>query len=258
VSRSNIATINSSNIVTYNIAQDKTTHIISPEPILYVDISSPDIEGDLPTKSLLRFKPNESCVEGKQFQVTVVTEQYIMAYKMVVTKNDDHEATVITINPNEAVPTNGYNSIGKTEFDRLSLRAMSNKRTITNIKSKENGMEMSVNNIYTVGDFLLFDIGVKNRTNLPYAIDQLRFKLIDKKKVASHSSQEIELTPVYQMYKNNGVSVSDKWRNFYMFKKFTYPGEKVFNIEMAEKQMSGRNLNVRVDYKKILQAETLN
>src|SRR3954453_22022921 len=94
------AAINASNIVSYRVAQDKTTHIISPEPILYVDISSPDVEGDMPTKNLFRFKPKEGCQLGKQFQVTVVTDQYVMAYKMILSKNDSNEATIITINPN--------------------------------------------------------------------------------------------------------------------------------------------------------------
>jgi hypothetical protein len=42
-----------------------------------------------------------------------------------------------------------------------------------------------------------------------------------------------------------------------MFRKFTYPEEKVFNIELAEKQLSGRQLNLEVDYKKVLKAEYL-
>jgi conjugative transposon TraN protein len=251
------ATINAGNIVSYRVAQDKTTHIISPEPILYVDISSPDIEGDMPTKNLLRFKPSELAAIGKQFQVTVVTEQYVMAYKMILTKNDPEEATIITIKPDEAIPTNSYNKVGKNEFDRLAMLALSKKRTINNVKNEENGIDVHVNNIYIVGDFLLFDVGIENKTRLPYDVDQVRFKLTDKKRVASQSSQEIEITPVYQLYPNDGTTVTKKWRNFYMFRKFTYPEEKVFNIELAEKQLSGRQISVNVDYKKVLNSEFL-
>jgi conjugative transposon TraN protein len=252
------AIVNASNIISYSVAQDKTTHIISPEPILYVDISSPDIEGDMPSKNLIRFKPGEACEVGKSFQVTVVTEQYVMAYRMVLTKNDPDEATVITINPNEAIQTNNYNNIGKAEFDRLALLALSKKRKISNVTTKDNGMQLDVNNIYIVGDFLLFDVSAKNTTKLQYDVDQVRFKLTDKKRVASHGSQEIELNPVYQMYPNEGAVITDKWRNFYLFKKFTFPGEKVFKIELTEKQMSGRQLNLKVDYRRVLKANYLN
>jgi conjugative transposon TraN protein len=251
------AAINASNIVSYRVAQDKTTHIISPEPILYVDISSPDVEGDMPTKNLFRFKPKEGCQLGKQVQITVVTEQYVMAYKMILTKNDPDEATVITIDPNEAIQTNSYNKVGKAEFDRLSMLALSRKRGIRNVKNEKNGIEMHINNIYVVGDFLLYDIGFENKSNLQYDVDQVRFKLTDKKRIAAHSSQEIELTPVYQMYPNAGAAIVSKWRNFYMFRKFTYPQEKVFNIELAEKQLSGRQVSLDVDYKKVLKADFL-
>jgi conjugative transposon TraN protein len=251
------ATINSGNIVSYKVGQDKTTHIVSPEPILYVDISSPDVEGDMPTKNLVRFKPNERCEVGKEFQVTVVTEQYVMAYKMVLSKNDPNEAAIITINPNEAIQTNSYNKVGKAEFDRLAMLALSKKRTLHNVKTQNNGIEMHVNNIFIVGDFLLYDIGVENKTRLQFNVEQVRFKLTDKKRIASHASQEIEITPVYQMYASEGTVIDNKWRNFYMFRKFTYPEEKVFNIELAEKQLSGRQLNLEVDYKKVLKAEYL-
>jgi conjugative transposon TraN protein len=251
------AAVNSSNIMTYKVGQDKTVHIISPEPISYVDISSPEVEGDMPQKNIFRFKPSGTCEEGTQFQITVVTEQFIMAYKMIVSCNSPEEATVITINPNEALPTNSYNKVGKAEFDRLSMLALSKKRTIYNIKESKNGIEVHLNNVYIIGDFLLFDIGMINKTNLQYDIDQIRFKLQDKKRMAAQASQEIELIPVYQFYPHEGHVIRGKWRNFYLFRKFTYPSEKVFNIEVAEKQISGRGVKLDVDYNPVLRSPYL-
>lgn len=251
------AAVNARNIISYPVGQEKTVHIISPEPILYVDISSPEVEGDLPQKNIFRFKPGVTCEEGTPFQITVVTEGFVMAYKMIVTCNDPEEATVITINPGEALPTNTYHKVGKAEFDRLSLLALSKKRTIHTAKASKNGMELQVNNIYIVGDFLLFDISLRNKTALPYDIDGVRFSLQDKKRIAAHASQDIELIPLYQFYPHEGLSVEGKWKNFYLFRKFTYPGEKVFSIEVAEKQLSGRGISVSVDYKEVLRAPYL-
>ena len=115
---------------------------------------------------------------------------------------------------------------------------------------------MFVNNIYVVGDFLLVDIGVKNKTNLQYDIDEIRFKLMDKKHVGAHISQEIELKPLYQFYKYD-TPISGKWRNFYLFRKFTYPGEKVFNVELTEKQISGRRIDLNINYNQLLHAQFL-
>ena len=115
-------------------------------------------------------------------------------------------------------------------------------------------MLMTVNNIYIVGDFLLFDITCINDSKIAYSIDDMRFKLQDKKKVNAHVSQEIELKPVYQFYNTEEATIKKRWRNFYLFPKFTYPGEKVLNIELTEKQISGRKVELNVDYKKVLGA----
>src|SRR5436309_1424105 len=52
--------ISDDNITRYNISPFVTTHFVSPEPILYVDISSKNVEGDLPEKNILRIKPDSS------------------------------------------------------------------------------------------------------------------------------------------------------------------------------------------------------
>jgi hypothetical protein len=79
---------------------------------------------------------------------------------------------------------------------------------------------------------------------------------MDKKRIGSHISQEIELKPVYQFYQDN-TPISGKWRNFYLFRKFTYPGEKVFNVELSEKQISGRKIDLNIDYNQLLHAQFL-
>src|SRR5665647_2587446 len=46
----NNVSIAEKNVNTATIPWNSTTHFVSPEPILYVDISSPNIQGDLPEK----------------------------------------------------------------------------------------------------------------------------------------------------------------------------------------------------------------
>ena len=250
------AAITGKNLVKYIIPLKKTTHILSPEPILYVDISSADVQGDLPEKNIFRLKPGANIHAGDNFQVTIVTASFVAVYDLTVNNSDDSldNAYVINIDPNEAVQTDSYNEIGQQDFNRLSMLALSRKKEICKLIAKQYGMTLTVNNIFIVGDFLLFDISCKNSTKLTYNIDDIRFKLQDKKKVNAHISQEIELKPVYQFYNTEETIINGKWRNFYLFRKFTYPGEKVLNIELTEKQISGRKVELNVDYKKVLEA----
>ena len=254
------AAITGNNLVKYYIPLKKTTHILSPEPILYVDISCANVEGDLPEKNIFRLKPDANILHvGDNFQVTIVTASFVEVYDFTINNSDDDtsNAYVITINPNDAVQVNNYDKVGEQDFYRLSTMALAKKKKINNVVSKKYGMQLNVNNIFIVGDFLLFDISCSNKTKLSYAIDGLRFKLQDKHKVNAHISQEIELKPVYEFYSTQGATVKNKWRNFYLFRKFNYPGEKVLNIELTEKQLSGRKVEVNVDYGHILESDFL-
>jgi conjugative transposon TraN protein len=113
----------------------------------------------------------------------------------------------------------------------------------------------AVNNIYTMGDYFFIDLSLKNKTNISYDIDQIRFKIQDKKQVKSTNFQQLEVEPVHRFF--NPDSFKRRYRNVFVFRKFSFPDEKVFNIEIAEKQVSGRAISLKVDYSDVLKADTL-
>src|SRR6185312_2967926 len=97
--------ITEKNINTATIPANATVHFVSPEPIEYVDISSPDVQGDLPGKNIFRLRPDANKIHtGDKFTVTIVTRGYISVYKLTVANqlsNDSslqNGAYVISIN----------------------------------------------------------------------------------------------------------------------------------------------------------------
>jgi hypothetical protein len=48
-----------------------------------------------------------------------------------------------------------------------------------------------------------------------------------------------------------------QYRNIFVFKKFTYPGNKLLHIELSEKQLSGRIITLSVPYKDVLKADII-
>lgn len=255
------AAISENNVSRYTISSFVTTHFISPEPILYVDISTQNVEGDLPGKNILRLKPDSTAyAHGGTFQVTIVTQSFVAVYRLTCSegkKFGDRDSYVITIDPTKALQTDQHNYIGQQEFEKLCMKALSYKRSIKNISSKQYGMELWTNNIFIVGDYLIFDIGARNKTRLQYAVDQLRFTLKDKYAVNAAVSQDIELQPVYQLYPIDGTLIKGRWRNLLVFKKFTFPNDKVFHIEINESQISGRKVEMNIDYNQVLKSQFL-
>ena len=260
----NNVSISEKNINTVTIFPNTTTHFVSPEPIDYVDMSSTDVQGDLPEKNIFRLRTDSNKIHpGDHFTVTIITKSYISVYKIMVRdplskdSNQSDGAYVISVNPNDAVQVNQSGVLNNQQFFDLCINAMNRKRNVFDIHANAYGMKMWVSNIYTIGDYIIMGIEVRNKTQLQLDIDQIRFKIVDKHQVKSTVSQDIELKPFYSFNNTDGKIINKRWRNFYVFKKFTYPTQKLFTIEMTEKQYSGRKIDLKVEYNQILNSSQL-
>ncbi len=78
-----------------------------------------------------------------------------------------------------------------------------------------------------------------------------------KKILKATVSQDLPVEPLYRFYEDVGLQIKKSFRNFYCFKKFTYPSDKVLCLEITEKQISGRKILLNIDYKQVLAATTL-
>jgi conjugative transposon TraN protein len=252
---------------TIYITDDISIHFISPEPIQYVDISTHSVIGDLPVKNILRIKAAKDTsknelgfgfVKDVTSVITVVGEKFMAQYNVEYVPSAQFKGyqTRIQISPKDMTPIDNPDvTMSETEMQEYAMSALKKKRTYHSVSSKAYGIKADLNNIYTVGDFVFIDMTYTNSTNLKYDIDQVRFKIDDKKITKATNIQSVEIEPSYIL---NGIdSFKRQFRNIYVFKKFTFPGNKVLNIEMTEKQISGRVISLQLDYSDVLNADTL-
>lgn len=122
-------------------------------------------------------------------------------------------------------------------------------------KAKAFGLKAKLNHVYAAGDHIFLDITYFNNSNLPYDVDEQRFKIEDKKITKATNVQSVEIKPVWQLYPNS--IFKKQYRNIYVLKKVTFPGNKLLNIELTEKQISGRVLTLEMKYSDILKADSL-
>lgn len=113
---------------------------------------------------------------------------------------------------------------------------------------------MRLNNIYVVGEYIFVDFSVENLTNLQFDIDELRFKLQDKKQQKATNVQTLELKPALLL--DRSLSFKKGYRNVAVMKKMTFPNDKVLSIELSEKQISGRTISLQLDYEDVLSADS--
>ena len=246
-----------------NISKDLTIHFISPENIQYVDLSTNAIQGDLPIENVLRIKvlpdsADKFRQEPGNVVLTVVGESFIAQYNLSFVSGNIGKSlpTQVNILPEHTSPLSFPGILLTTkDMQALSLRIL--KQPVrSGIRSTEGtGLKARLNGVYSVGDYIFLDIAYLNRTNLPYEIDEQRFKIEDKKIVKATNAQSIEVKPIWQLYASGFFN--RRYRNIYVLKKLTFPGNKVLTVELTEKQLSGRALTLKIPYRDILNADTM-
>ena len=70
------------------------------------------------------------------------------------------------------------------------------------------------------------------------------------------NTQVIELTPALVL--ERARSFRHGYRNVIVVKKMTFPNDKVLAIEITEKQISGRNIRLDIDYEDVLSVDSFN
>ena len=53
-----------------------------------------------------------------------------------------------------------------------------------------------------------------------------------------------------------GKTFRHGYRNVLVVKKLTFPNNKLLTIEMTERQISGRNISLNIDYEDVLAADS--
>ena len=256
------------NLKKLDISDRVSLHIISPEPIQFVDLSTANLTGDLPAENIARIKITDSSeTDSTSIQkkidknnlgiITVVCQSFMAQYKVnFIDGERGNPVTNIQIQPEDMQPLEYPKmAFSKTELLRFSLDILQKKKVGKPIREvKDFKLTMQINNVYVVNDYIFLDMTFLNSTNLGYDIDAIKFSVEDKKIYKATNNQSITLDPVYQLY--NQKQFKKNYRNIYVFKKFTFPNSKVFKIRLLEEQLSGRALEMKVKYSDILNADT--
>ena len=254
------------------ITEGINLHIISPEPIQYVDLSTQKLTGDLPATNIARIKITDSPESNETEKIkkqttftsgqnigiiTVVGQSFIAQYKAIYRNFENlNTVTNIHVQPEDMQPI----ELDKMVFSNLELRKFAmdiiQKKSEKNPIRKEKNLQLNIqlNNVYVMSDYIFLDMTVKNNSNLSYDIDDLKFSIEDKIIYKATNNQSIEMTPVFQL--NPQKHFRKNFRNIYVFKKFTFPNSKVMMIRLIEEQLSGRTIEMKINYSDILKADT--
>jgi conjugative transposon TraN protein len=253
--------------VTFN----KTVHLIFPSAIRYVDLGSSDLlaakadgaENVLRVKAAVRDFSQES-------NLAVITEDG--AYYTFNVKYADEPGKLSVemadfIHDGEAVnrPNNSLDiylkELGQESplLVRLIMKSVykNDKRKIKHIGSKRFGIQYTLKGLYAHNGLLYFHIQLKNTSHVPFSVDYITFKIVDKKVAKRTAIQEQVIYPLRAYNNVQEVGGKTTERAVFTLSKFTIPDDKHLLVELHEKQ-GGRHQSFFVENADLVRAKVIN
>lgn len=250
---------------------DKTVHIIFPAAIKYIDLGSANIiagksdgaENVIRVKAAVRnFKveTNFSVIteEGSfyTFNVKYANEPILMSVEM---KDFIHDGDTVS-HPNNVLEVY-LKELGNESPMMVQLVMKSiynnNRSDINHIGSMLFGIQYLLKGINTHNGLLYFHTQIKNSSNVPFDLDFITFKIVDKKVMKRTSIQETVIYPIRAFNYVMRVDGKSIERTVFAMDKFTIPDDKQLVVELNEKN-GGRHQRFIIQNSNIVRAELIN
>ena len=253
--------------VTFN----KTVHVIFPAPIRYVDLGSADLlaakadgtDNVLRVKAALRDFSRESNLsviteDGAyySFNVKYADEPIKLSVEMTDFLHDGEAVN----RPNNALAVY-MQELGQESplLVKLIMQSIhkNNDREIKHIGSKRFGIQHTLKGIYTHNGLLYFHLQLKNSSNVPFNVDFITFKIVDKKVAKRTAIQEQVIWPLRAYNNLMLIGGQQTERMIFTLAKFTIPDDKMLVVELNE-QEGGRHQRFTLDNADLVRAKVIN
>ena len=243
---------------------EKTVHLIFPAAIRYVDLGSQNIIAGKAddAENVLRVKAAVREFETETNMSVICEDGSFYAYN--VKYADEPEKLSIEmkdfLSPTEGrLPSNRadiyFKELGSESpiLVKLIMKSIyqNDKRTIKHVGAKQFGMRFLLRGLYAHNGLLYFHVRMDNESNMPYAVDFITFKVVDKK-VAKHTAiQERILQPLRAFHQVMWIGAGRSERIVFALEQFTLSEDKQLEVTLYERNGS-RTLTFYVEPEDLL------
>ncbi|MBW8327324.1 MAG: conjugative transposon protein TraN [Prolixibacteraceae bacterium] len=238
-------------IPSYNleVTYDKTVHLIFPSGVSYIDLGSSNIIAGKAdgAENVVRVK---AAVKGfkEETNFSVITDEGSF-YSFIVNYSENPEKLNIEMkdflrNGKSGAQQENSMPIYLPELGNESPQTVqlvveqiykANKKKIKHVESNQFGIVFKLRGIYSHNGLMFFHTGIKNTTDIPFDVDFLVFKIVDKKVVKRMAIQETVIEPVRTYNYLTSITGKKEESTVFAFEKFTIPNKKQLVVELFEK-----------------------
>ena len=249
------------------VTYDKTSHLIFPTAIRYVDLGSEyliagkaeDAENVLRVKATVKdFEPetNFSVItnDGRFYSFNVYYSSYpeVLSYDLLTMQKAVDKA-----NGNDVLFEELGNNSPSLAGLLLETIYKKDKRIVKHIGAKGFGIQFILKGIYIHNGKYYFHTEVRNKTNVPFEIDFINFKVVDKKVAKRTVVQERPMIPLRTYKPLDEISGKSTEQNLFLLDQFTIADDKVLLIEIFEKN-GGRHQTLQIENSDLIKARLIN
>jgi conjugative transposon TraN protein len=235
------------------VSYNRTSNLIFPYDIKSVDRGSIDILAQKAKniENILQIKASRPDMQPTD--LTVITtdghfysflveyeiDPLILNWSFKGTGSKDSVLAKLEDGTNEAMLVADANTVGhEAQFMRIG--------------TNQQKIQLSLTALYLLHDRLWFNFKLKNKSEISYHPEYIRFTISDKKKSKRTAIQEWEMTPIYKVVPHT-IAGKTTCNLLMGFQAFTIPTDKLFIIQIGEHKGS-RSLLLKINGKQLFRA----
>ncbi|HYQ58694.1 MAG TPA: conjugative transposon protein TraN [Draconibacterium sp.] len=252
------------------VTYSKTVHILFPATITYIDLGSSNIIAGKAdgAENVVRVKASvKDFTEETNF--SVITDEGSF-YSFIVNYAENPAKLNIEMKDflHEYKLGNQQDNSVEIQFAELGNKTPQNiqlamekiyairKQQIKNINSKQFGVEFALTGLYSQNGLIYFRTELENCSEIPFEIDFLTFKVVDKKVAKRTAIQETVIKPVRAFNNLTSIEGNSADATVFVFESFTIPDKKELVVELFEKN-GGRHQRFIVKNKDLVKAKNV-
>lgn len=249
----------------------KTVHIIFPSAVRYVDLGSNWIIAGKAdgAENVIRVKATTEGFPGETNFSVICEDGSFYSFNARYA----HEPEMLNIEMKDFLENGDTTDISHTRMNiyfrelagespllvKLIMQSIykEDRREIRHLGCKRFGVQFLLKSVHSHNGLFYFYTETRNRSNVAFRTDFIRFKIVDKKVPKRTAIQERVIDPVRSYNEVLVTEGKSDVRTVYAVPQFTIPDDKLLVIELFEKD-GGRHQTIRVENADLVAAKQIN
>lgn len=249
----------------------KTVHIIFPSAVRYVDLGSNWIIAGKAdgAENVIRVKATTEGFLGETNFSVICEDGSFYSFNARYA----HEPEMLNIEMKDFLENGDTTDFSHTRMNiyfrelagespllvKLIMQSIykEDRREIRHLGCKRFGVQFLLKSVHSHNGLFYFHTETRNRSNVAFRTDFIRFKIVDKKVPKRTAIQERVIDPVRSYNEVLVTEGKSDVRTVYAVPQFTIPDDKLLVIELFEKD-GGRHQTIRVENADLVAAKQIN